>query len=377
MDDLTSLLVSGELAPAIHAASTFKASDPEEFARMASEPRHPRFYTRYGNPTHREAEALIAAAEGAETAQLFASGMAAVSATVLTFCGQGDHLVLQRVHYGGVTSMAGELLPRLGIEVTAVDQRDTQGLIDAIRPDTKLVLLETPSNPLLYLTDLRRVTGHGPITLVDSTLASPVNQRPLQLGADLVMHSATKYLGGHGDLVGGVIAGSNELLDRIWQTTLVLGATSSPFDAWLLTRGLRTLSLRVQRANETSQRIAEALHRHPKVTAVHYPGLPTHPQHELAKRQMPGGYGGVLSFEVADYATSERVVRAVKRFSLAASLGGVHSLITHPAAMLSGVLTPEQLREAGVNPGLIRLAIGLEPADELIGDLTSALAAGS
>ena len=375
MDDLTSLLVSGELAPAIHPASTFKASDPEEFARMASEPRHPRFYTRYGNPTHREAEALIAAAEGAETAQLFASGMAAVSAAVLTFCGQGDHLVLQRVHYGGVTSMASELLPRLGIEVTAVDQRDTEALVQAIRPNTKVVLLETPSNPLLYLTDLRRVTGHGPVTIVDSTLASPVNQRPLDLGADLVMHSATKYLGGHSDLVGGVIAGSNELLERIWQTTLLLGATSSAFDAWLLTRGLRTLQLRVQRANATAQRIAEALEQ--QVGAVHYPGLASHPQHELAKQQMPGGYGGVLSFEVADYETSDRVIRTVKRFALAASLGGVHSLITHPAAMLSGVLTPEQLAAAGVSPGLIRLAIGLEPPAELIDDLTSALAAGS
>jgi len=377
MEDLTSLLLAGELAPAIHPASTFKASDPEEFARMASEPRHPRFYTRYGNPTHREAEALIAAAEGAETAQLFASGMAAVSAAVLTFCGQGDHLVLQRVHYGGVTSMAGELLPRLGVEVTAVDQRDTQGLVDAIGPRTKLVLLETPSNPLLHLTDLAQVTGNGPITLVDSTLATPVNQRPLQLGADLVMHSATKYLGGHSDLVGGVIAGSAELLGRIWQTTLVLGATSSAFDAWLLTRGLRTLQLRVERANATAQAIAEALHAHPAVTAVHYPGLPSHPQHELAIRQMPGGSGGVLSFEVADYETSDRVIRSVKRFALAASLGGVHSLITHPAAMLSGVLTSAQLDEAGVKPGLIRLAVGLEPADELIDDLTGALAAGS
>ena len=377
MDDLTSLLVSGELAPAIHPASTFKASDPEEFARMASEPRHPRFYTRYGNPTHRVAEELIAAAEGAETAQLFASGMAAVTAAVLTFCGQGDHLVLQRVHYGGVTSLASDLLPRLGIEVTAVDQRETQALTDAIGPNTKLVLLETPSNPLLHLTDLKQVTGRGPVTLVDSTLATPVNQRPLQLGADVVMHSATKYLGGHSDLVGGVIAGSQELLERIWQTTLVLGATASPFDAWLLTRGLRTLQLRVQRANETSQRIAEALEANPAVTAVHYPGLLSHPQHDLAQRQMPGGYGGVLSFEVTDYETSDRVIRTVKRFALAASLGGVHSLITHPAAMLSGVLTPEQLDKAGVKPGLIRLAIGLEPADELIDDLTCALAAGS
>jgi methionine-gamma-lyase len=191
------------------------------------------------------------------------------------------------------------------------------------------------------------------------------------------VHSATKYLGGHSDLVGGVIAGSRELLERIWQTTLVLGATASAFDAWLLARGLRTLQLRVQRANETSQRIAEALEANPAVTAVHYPGLLSHPQHDLAQRQMPGGYGGVLSFEVADYATSDRVIRTVERFALAASLGGVHSLITHPAAMLSGVLTPEQLDEAGVKPGLIRLAIGLEPADELIDDLTRALAARS
>jgi cystathionine beta-lyase/cystathionine gamma-synthase len=345
---------------------------------MASEPRHARFYTRYGNPTHRHAEALIAAAEGADTAQLFASGMAAVSAAALTFCGQGDHLVLQRVHYGGVTALASELLPRLGVAVTAVDQRDTEALTAAIGPRTRLVLLETPSNPLLALTDLRAVTAsareRGAVTMVDSTLATPVNQRPLEHGADLVMHSATKYLGGHSDLTAGVIAGPEELLERIWKTTLVLGATSGPFDAWLLARGLRTLALRVERHNASAQRVAEALEAHPAVTAVHYPGLESHPQHALAQRQMPGGHGGLLSFEVAGgYEASDRVVRALERFRLAASLGSVHSLVTHPAAMLQGVLTPEQLESAGVKPALIRLAIGLEPAEELIADLERAL----
>jgi methionine-gamma-lyase len=382
MDDLTSVLLGadrelGPLTPVIDPASTFAATDPEDFAAMASEPRHARFYTRYGNPTHRHAEALIAAAEGAATAQLFASGMGAVSAAALTFCAQGDHLVLQRVHYGGVTALASDLL-RLGIEVTAVDQRDADALAAAIGPRTRLVLLETPSNPLLVLTDLRAVTAaareRGAVTLVDSTLATPVNQRPLEHGADLVMHSATKYLGGHSDLTAGVIAGPEELLERIWKTTLVLGATSGPFDAWLLARGLRTLALRVERHNASAQRVAEALEAHPAVTAVHYPGLESHPQHALARRQMPGGYGGLLSFEVAGgYEASDRVVRTLERFTLAASLGTVHSLVTHPAAMLQGVLTPEQLAAAGVKPALIRLAIGLEPAEELIADLERAL----
>jgi cystathionine beta-lyase/cystathionine gamma-synthase len=383
MDDLTSLLVEadrslGPLTPVIDPASTFAASDPEDFAAMASEPRHSRFYTRYGNPTHRHAETLVAAVEGAETAQLFASGMAAVSAAALSFCAQGDHLVLQRVHYGGVTALATELLPRLGIEVTAVDQRDTGALTAAIGPRTRLVLLETPSNPLLLLTDLPAVAAaaraHGAVTMVDSTLATPVNQRPLEHGIDLVLHSATKYLGGHGDLTAGVIAGSEALLERIWRTTLLLGATSSPFDAWLLARGLRTLALRVERGNTTAQLVAEALEAHPAVTAVHYPGLPSHPQHALARRQMPGGFGGLLSFEVAGgYAASDRVVRGLRRFTLAASLGGVHSLVTHPAAMMQGVLTPEQLEAAGVRPALIRLAIGLESPGELIADLQEAL----
>lgn len=382
-DRLNALLIGadrdlGPLTPVIDPASTFAASDPEEFARMASEPRHARFYTRYGNPTHRHAERLVAAIEGAETAQLFASGMAAISAAVLTFCSAGDHLVLQQVQYGGVTGLASDLLARLGIEVTAVDQRDAAALAAAITPRTKLVLLETPSNPLLHLTELAPVCAaaraHGALTMVDSTLATPLNQQPLALGADLVMHSATKYLGGHSDLVAGVIAGPEALLERIWKTTLALGATSGPFDAWLLTRGLRTLALRVERQNETAQRVAEALEAHPAVEAVHYPGLASHPQHELARRQM-SGYGGLLSFEVAGgYAASERVVGGLEHFALAASLGSVHSLVTHPAAMLGGVLDEGQLEAAGVRPSLIRLAIGLEPAAELIADLERALA---
>ncbi len=368
---LQALLLAGELTPPIDPASTFAASDPEDFAQMATAPRHARFYTRYGNPTHRHAEALIAAAEGAEAAQLFASGMAAVSAVVLTFCGAGDHLVLQRSCYGGVTGLAEDVLPRLGIETTAVDQRDSEAVLAALRPNTKLLLLETPSNPLLALTDLAAVTGRV-VTMVDSTFATPVNQQPLALGADLVMHSATKYLGGHSDLTAGVIAGPTTLLERLWRTSLALGAASGPFDAWLLARGLRTLVLRVERANATAQRVAEALDAHPDVTAVHYPGLEGHPQHALARRQMRG-YGGVLSFEVATYDASDRLVRRLERFKLAASLGGVHSLVSHPAAMLGGVLTPVQLEAAGVRPGLIRLAVGLEPAEDLIADLMRAL----
>jgi methionine-gamma-lyase len=367
----------GALTPVIDPASTFAAADPEDFARMASEPRHARFYTRYGNPTHRHAERLVAAVEGAETAQLFASGMAAISAAVLTFCSAGDHLVIQRVQYGGVTGLASDLLTRLGVAVTAVDQRDVDALAAAITPRTRLVLLETPSNPLLHLTDLAAVCAaareRGVPTMVDSTLATPLNQQPLALGADLVMHSATKYLGGHSDLVAGVVAGPEALVERLWKTSLALGATSGPFDAWLLTRGLRTLALRVDRHNATAQAVAETLAAHPAVEAVHYPGLPSHPQHELARRQMRG-YGGLLSFEVAGgYEASERVVRALEVFALAASLGGVHSLVTHPAAMLRGVLDDHQLAAAGVRPSLIRLAVGLEPAAELIADLERAL----
>lgn len=372
-------VVGDGAAPVIEPSSTFRARDLEELRTRATQPREPRFYTRYGNPTHAAAEAIIAELERAEAAKLFGSGMAAISTAVLALCPPGGRIVAQTVHYGGALAFLQQMAPRFGAEVAFIDQARTADLVAAIDDRTALVLLETPSNPLLAITDLRAVTAaarrRGARVLVDNTLATPVNQRPLELGADLVVHSATKYLGGHSDLVAGALAGPADLLDEVWQLSVMLGGVLGPFDAWLLQRGLRTLGVRVARQNATAQRLAEVLAGHPRVAAVHYPGLPAHPQHALAARQM-SGFGGVLSFELrAGAPASAAFVERLRLFDLAPSLGGVHSLVVPPGAMLAGVLDDEALAAGGAPPGLIRLAVGLEHPDDLADDLLAALAA--
>jgi methionine-gamma-lyase len=289
------------ITPAIEPASTFAARDVAHLRELGSRPREQRFYTRYGNPTHAHAEAIVAELEGAQAARLFSSGMAAMSTAVLALCAPGDHVVAQTVHYAGTLALLQRLAPRMGIDVAFVDQADTAGLTGAIEDRTRLVILETPSNPQMAITDLRAVSEaahrHDALVLVDNTFATPINQRPLELGADLVMHSATKYLGGHSDLLAGVVAGRASELEEIWEMSLTLGGALGPFDAWLLQRGLRTLAVRVARQNQTALALATRLAEHPAVRVVHYPGLATHPQHELAAAQMDG-YGGVLSFEL-------------------------------------------------------------------------------
>jgi len=369
--------VEGVITPPIHPASTFGAGDAAQLRELATRPRERRFYTRYGNPTHEHAEAIVAQLEGADAARVFSSGMAAISTSVLALCSPGDHVVAQNVHYGGVLSLLQKLAPRMGVDVTFADQADTAALTGAIGERTALVLLETPSNPRLEITDLRAVSAAahdaGARVLVDNTLASPINQRPLSLGADLVVHSATKYLGGHSDLTAGVVCGPVDLVGEIWELSLTLGGVLGPFDAWLLQRGLRTLAVRVERQNATSQALAELLEAHPAVRAVHYPGLASHPQHDLAAAQMDG-FGGLLSFELhggIDAATA--LAERLELFDLAPSLGGVHSLIVPPAAMLAGVLDEEALEAGGASPGLLRIAVGLEHPDDLAADLRRAL----
>jgi methionine-gamma-lyase len=280
------LPVSPALAPPIYQTSSFRAFSVEEFVRLAAEPRSDEFYTRHGNPTLTEAEMVIAELEGAESALLTGSGMAAISTAVLTFVHGGDHMIAQRSHYAGTTKLMRDLLPLYGIEVSLVDQTDPGAFEAAVRPNTKLIMLETPSNPLILLTDLRKVSAiakqSGVLTLVDNTLATPINQSPLDLGIDLVVHSGTKYLGGHSDVSAGAIAGSAGLLERIWETFLLLGPVLGPLDAWLLLRGLRTLPVRIERQNQTALAIAQFLVMQTKVERVHYSGLESHPQHDLA-----------------------------------------------------------------------------------------------
>ena len=367
------------VAAPIYQTANFAGKSPEDFFERASGTRRPDFYTRYRSPNAEHVEAVLARLEGAESALLVGSGMGAISLAVLGVIEQGMHVVAQTSHYGGTLTLLRDLLPRFGVAVTQVDQRDTSAFAAAMRPNTKLVLLESPSNPGMWLTDLAAVAdiarAHGALTAIDGTFATPLNQRPLDLGIDLVVHSATKYFGGHSDLIAGVVLGKKALIDRIWNTHVLLGAAIGPFDAWLILRGLRTLSLRVQRHNENAMALANFLEGHSGVRAVHYPGLKSHPQHALACRQM-SGFGGVLSFEVEG--GSERVHAVMRRLQLpriAASVGGVESLVVHPAANFSHYLNGQQSDSAGIPSGLIRVSVGLEGASDLIADFEQALSA--
>ena len=327
-----------------------------------------------------EAEGLIRALEGAEACLLTASGMGAISTAVLGLTRQGDHVVAQRSHYMGTAQLIGEVLPGFGIDVTLVDQADQAALERAVRPGTRLVIVETPSNPLLALTDLAHISeiaGRvGALSICDNTIGTPVNQRPLRLGIDIVVHSATKFLGGHHDLMAGAILASNNLVDQIWRKHVVFGSVADPFAAWLLMRGLRTLPLRVQRQNQSAMQVAEYLQRHSEISRVHYPGLASHPQHALACRQM-SGFGGLLSFELTGgYEAGRRFINAMRLPARAVSFGGYESLATQPAAMWSGAIGDRAAQAAGITPGLIRFAVGLEHPSDLIEDLERTLSAG-
>jgi len=365
------------VAPPIYPSVTYRADSAQQFRDMATEARHPRFYARYGSPTHARVEKVLAEIEVAEAALLFASGMGAISGAVLALLQTGDHVVAQRSHYMGTSQLVSSLLTNYGVTSTIVDQADTEAFARALRPQTKLILTESPSNPLLQLTDLRAIAtlarSHGVLTLADNTFATPVNQNPIALGIDLVVHSATKFLGGHHDLLAGAVVGPSALIERIWETSIVLGSNLGAFETWLLLRGLRTLSLRVERQNVTALKVAQYLEAHSAVSTVHYPGLGSHPQHALAARQMRG-YGGVLSFSLRggrDAALD--FMQGLKLFTQAVSLGGIEALAMHAATTWSGTLTEEQTRASGIDPGLVRLSVGLEDDADLIADLDQAL----
>ncbi|MEM7539257.1 MAG: aminotransferase class I/II-fold pyridoxal phosphate-dependent enzyme, partial [Chloroflexota bacterium] len=367
------------LTAPIYQTSTFVGESADEFSQMATEPLHPRFYARYGNPNHAQVQAVIAELEGAENALLLGSGMGAMSTTVMSLVEVGAHVIAQKVHYAGTLALLEKVLAKFGVETTFVDQTETSAFGDAIQSNTKLIIVETPTNPAMTLTDLRAVSdlakANNILTIADNTFATPINQRPLDLGIDLVMHSATKYMGGHHDLIAGVVAGSQTHIEQIWQTSLAIGASLNGFDSWLLLRGLRTMPLRVRQHNENAMLVADALARHPKVKTVYYPGLESHPQHALAKTQMTG-FGGMLSFELdGDFAMTDRLLSNLQLIPRAASLGGVCTLIVHPAAMLGAVLTEEQFIERGVQPALVRLSVGLEDASAIITDIETALEA--
>jgi cystathionine gamma-synthase len=334
-------------------------------------------YGRYGNPTQRIAEAKLAALEGAGDCLLFASGMAAMTTTLFAMLSRGTHVVVTDDSYRRTRQFLNQTLNRYGIEVSTVPAGDYEALEDAIRPTTRALVSESPTNPYNRIMDLARFADigrrHRVKTVIDGTFATPYNQRPLEFGIDVVMHSATKFLGGHNDLLAGAVLGSRELIDAIRSLQAVTGAVIDPFAAYLLVRGLKTFALRMQRQNANAQALAEFLAGHPGVEAVHYAGLPSHPQHEVASKQMRG-YGGVVSFEVrGDLAAASRVVDACRIPYIASSLGGVESLIEQPAIMSFYELTTEERLAVGIKDSLIRYSVGIEDADDLIADLGQAL----
>ena len=363
------------MAQPIYQTSTFQVTDSDQQLRATHTDM---FYTRYGNPTHTAVESRIAELEGADAALLFASGMNAITTSILALVKSGDHIVAQRDIYGGVTKFLSAWLPKLGVETTFVDTTDYDQHARAIRPHTRLLYLESPTNPTLRVVDLRKPVAIAKerqiITLIDSTFATPINQRPAEFGIDLVLHSGTKYFGGHTDLICGVAAGRRDLIDEIHHTRTTLGGTMDPHAAFLLLRGIKTLAVRVERQNESALRIAEFLSQHEKVRSVNYPFLNGHPQRALAIEQMKGG-GGVLSFEVDGTGEdAKRLSEALHLFTLAPSLGGVESLVSIPVLTSHAMISAEHRQKMGVTEQLIRLSVGIENADDLIADLDQALA---
>ncbi|MCU1300275.1 MAG: aminotransferase class I/II-fold pyridoxal phosphate-dependent enzyme [Candidatus Sulfotelmatobacter sp.] len=367
---------NGPLSTPIYQTSTFEVTDNEEQLRSTHTDH---FYTRYGNPTNTVAEKTIAALEGMDAALTFASGMGAITTTLMALLKSGDHVVAQRDIYGGVNKFLSKWLPKMGIETTFVDTTDYEQHERAIRPNTKLLYLESPTNPTLRVVDFKKVSTlarqHKLLSMIDATFGTPINQHPAEFGIDLVMHSGTKYLGGHTDLICGVVAGRQELIEKVWDTRTTLGNCMDPHASWMLVRGLKTLAVRVARQNENAQRVAEFLSAQAKVRKVHYPFLRDHPQHAVARQQMSGG-GGMVSFEVEGTGEdARRVSESMRLFTLAPSLGGVESLVSIPVLTSHAMIPAAERAKMGVTEQMIRLSVGIENADDLIADLEHALTA--
>jgi cystathionine beta-lyase/cystathionine gamma-synthase len=367
---------NGPLATPIYQTSTFEVTDNDEQLRVTGSDS---YYTRYGNPTNTVAEKTVAELEGVDAALTFASGMGAITTTIMALLQAGDHIVAQRDVYGGTHKFLSQWLPKLGVATTFVDTTEYEQHARAIRPNTKLLYLESPTNPTLRVVDLKKTSAlakqHGLVSMIDSTFGTPINQHPAEFGFDLIMHSGTKYLSGHSDLICGVVAGRAELISKILSTRTTLGNCMDPHAAWMLVRGLKTLAVRVQRQNENASRVSEFLSSHAKVQRVHYPFLKNHPQSAVARSQMAGG-GGMVSFEVEGTGDdARRLTESLRLFTLAPSLGGVESLVSIPVLTSHLTLAPEERQKIGVTEQMIRLSVGIESAEDLIADLEHALEA--
>ena len=337
-------------------------------------------YSRSGNPTRAALEECVASLEGASYGLAFASGLAATTA-VMSLLSPGDHVVAGDDLYGGTYRLFDKVLPRTGgLDFTYADTTDPEAFEKALRPETKLVWIETPTNPMLTLSDIRALSDmaheRGATVVVDNTFASPYFQQPLSLGADAVVHSTTKYMGGHSDVVGGAFVTSDEeMYEKVKFYQNAAGAVPGPFDSWIVLRGLKTLSVRMRQHEENALAVAEFLEDHPETATVNYPGLPSHPQHDLAKKQM-SGFSGMVSFTLrGGTEAAHAAVQKTKLFHFAESLGGVESLVTHPASMTHAAIPREQREARGVTDGLLRLSVGIEDKDDLISDLERAIRA--
>ncbi|MCE9622745.1 MAG: PLP-dependent aspartate aminotransferase family protein [Actinomycetia bacterium] len=365
------------LAPTLWASSVWESTDLADANRRATKLRSTEFYGRYANPTVSSFEEAVAALEGAESSMAFASGMGAISSVVLALCSAGDHIVAQRQLYSATLAFLQGPCQRFGIEVTFVDGTKPGEFAAALRPGrTMLVIAETPTNPLLEMVDLDEIGAlRGPITLVDSTFATPLGQQPLAHGVHLSLHSATKGIDGHNDATLGVVSGESDLLNHIWSYSVLHGATASPFDAFNALRGIRTLAVRTNQQAASALHIAESMQDHPAVSAAHYPGLQTHPQHDLAKRQMRH-FGTVLAIDLAGgRAAAEHVLQNLHLAHVATSLGGPETIICHPRTSTHLSLTDAEAAQMGIGQGLLRISVGLEDPGDLLTDLLNALPA--
>ncbi len=369
---------TGALDTPIYQSTTFVAADADEMAAVYGEEKFGYMYTRYGNPTIRALEQKVAALEGGEAALAFASGMAAISSAILGYVKAGDHVVAARSLYGAAYNFLNTKLPRMGAATTFVPSSRPEDFERALRPNTRLIYFETPSNPTLEIVDIAALAAmakaRGIPTVIDNTFASPALQRPLALGVTVSVHSATKYLCGHGDAMGGMVIGPRDYISfLIHEVIRDFGGVISPFNAWLILRGIRTLHLRMAAHCANAQSIADFLSRHPRVEHVNYPGLPKHPGHETAKRQM-SAFGAMISFEVkGGYDSGKKVMDRVTLFARAASLGDTRSLIVHSASTSHRAVPRDQRLAIGITDGLVRLSVGVEAAEDLIADLEQAL----
>ncbi len=365
--------------PPIYQTSTFVFDTVQQGAHRFGGEEPGYIYTRLGNPTVRAFERTIADLENAEDGAAFGSGMGAISATLLQLVRSKDHIVSGRTVYGCTHSLLKGLMSRMDVEVTFVDSRSIDNIREALQPNTRVIYAETPSNPTMDLVDLEALgelgRRTGITTVVDNTFMTPYLQRPLDWGIDIVVHSATKYLSGHGDVVAGAVAAGEAFLSELRADTMKdVGAILGPFDAWLVQRGIRTLPLRMERHSDSALKLARWLQDHPQVARVYYPGLDSHPQHDLATRQSENGFGGIVAFELQDGLEAGRILMdSVRLLTLAVSLGTTDTLIEHPASMTHSVLDEVELEFARISPGLVRISVGLEDVQDLVDDLDQAI----